>query len=209
MNKFNPCWPALKFASSLLFLMVFSACSSQPAKQSQFYLLNKVPTSNHAVPPQGELAGAAIAYTLEIRLPDYLKRSNLVMQLSDHQLHYAQFARWAEDLEAGIRKVLASEAAPHHIILTGDYPTFAPQPRLVVDIEHFYPTEQGKVFLAGRYWTVEINQSGPYQRHEFFLQEKQEKDGYEQAVIQMRSLLASLSQSLIDHLKSASSQGTP
>ena len=186
------------FCHATVVLAIFS-CSSQPVGESKFYLLNQVqPVESNPVASKALTSDQSTtrAYTLQINLPEYLKRPNLVMQINQHQLHYAQLARWAEDLDDGIRKVLTNQLAQSQIILTGDYPTFAPQNRLVLEIEHFYPTDQGKVILSGQYWRVDFTDPLTINKHRFFYEEKLTENGYEQAVVQMRSLLGKLADEL-------------
>ena len=71
-----------------LSIMLITACSSNNTAKTQYYLLNS-PTLNKASDNNNNNKPVVIINLLE--LPEYLKQASLVLQLSEHQLHYAHY----------------------------------------------------------------------------------------------------------------------
>jgi uncharacterized lipoprotein YmbA len=90
------------FMVSLLVLL--AACGSSP--KTDFYMLNA---------DQGNLIQAANAATgpavgvWQIKLPDYLDRSELVTRDNEYQITIADFSWWAGNMEANATLLIAAE----------------------------------------------------------------------------------------------------
>ena len=93
----------LRNASLLLALAcLFAACGSTP--QSDYYML----TADARGGPIGEGVSLGVG---PVSIPDYLKTRQIVMNRNDHLLQLAEYDRWAEPLDAGVRRVVAVNLA--------------------------------------------------------------------------------------------------
>jgi len=176
--------------STLLF-----SCAEAPSPQLTYYLLNTPVVTPVKQLPEKNNTGLVID---EIVLPQYLKQPSLVMLMAENQLHFSHYHLWAESLEQSIHKVL-------WLLLT--YPEQATQDNLfnklhvTVEIDNFFPSEQGKVILSGRYWLTtsgsKVNKK-LYKKYEYEFNFTQNinADGYSQAVKQMLDLLEQLSKEI-------------
>ena len=73
-----------------LSIMLITACSSNNTAKTQYYLLNS-PTLNKASDNNNNNNNKPVVIINLLELPEYLKQASLVLQLSEHQLHYAHF----------------------------------------------------------------------------------------------------------------------
>jgi uncharacterized lipoprotein YmbA len=102
----NTWWRALSTGLSLLFL---PGCLVTPVKDtSKFYALGL-----HSLPGESPQKGCEILQELLIKidfqvtsLPSYLRKSQLMIQLSEHEVQFDEFHRWAEPLEEGLARVI-------------------------------------------------------------------------------------------------------
>jgi uncharacterized lipoprotein YmbA len=102
----NTSWRALSTGLSLLFL---PGCLVTPVKDtSKFYTLGL-----HSLPGESPQKGCEILQELPIKidfqvtsLPSYLRKSQLMIQLSEHEVQFDEFHRWAEPLEEGLARMI-------------------------------------------------------------------------------------------------------
>ena len=180
----------------LLAIALLTGCNSNPAKKSNYYLLN-----SSAVQSESSQLVAQPDYVLErIRMPDYLVQPNLVMQLSDHRLHYAGYDMWAESLQTAVSKVLVSELQNKGLKVHDHSETDLEVNRLFVRIDHFYPTDNSRVILSGKYWVEDPVNKKVIRGSQFRFQDNLDRDGYAHAVAKMRELVDALSGQLIKEL---------
>lgn len=175
---------------------VLTGCNSSPAKKSNYYLLNStsIQSGTNQLMAQPD-------YVLErIRMPDYLVQPNLIMQLSDHRLHYASYDMWAENLQAGVSKVLISELQNKGLKIHDHTETDLEVNRLFIRIDHFYPTDDSQVILSGKYWVEDPVNKKVLSGNHFKFQEKLERDGYAHAVAKMRELVEKVATELSKRL---------
>jgi len=187
--------------STLLF-----SCAEVPAPAVNYYVLNTPIFNQSADLSSHKLAITAQEKTLiidDIVLPQYLKQPSLVMLVSDNQLHYAHYDVWGESLEQGIKKTLAlflnHQQAEKQLLLPRN--NIDKNVHLSIEIDHFYPTDQGDVILSGRYWfTIKsskvnknIYKNGAL---EFYFKQNITANGYSQAVKQMHALLEQLANNI-------------
>ncbi|MDR2419959.1 MAG: PqiC family protein [Puniceicoccales bacterium] len=91
---------------SLLFL---PGCLVTPVKDtSKFYALGL-----HSLSEESSSKGHEIPEKLPIKidlqvtsLPSYLRKSQLMIQLSEHEVQFDEFHRWAEPLEEGLMRII-------------------------------------------------------------------------------------------------------
>lgn len=132
-------------------------CASAPA--TRYYVLS--PTAQMparaAAPAAAQPAQASIAVVImDVRLPQYLDRSQIVTRGGDHRLRMAESAQWAGDLREDMTRVLAENlgrllesdrviAAPHNLRLQPDV-------RVEVQVLRFERDAGGRVELSARWW---------------------------------------------------------
>jgi uncharacterized lipoprotein YmbA len=85
-----------------LLVALLAACGSSP--RSNYYLL----TTDVTVPPSGDDPSLGIG---PIRVPEYLNRNGLVYSRQGNQLQVSTTERWAEPLEAGIKRIMSANLA--------------------------------------------------------------------------------------------------
>ncbi|MBS0336770.1 MAG: membrane integrity-associated transporter subunit PqiC [Proteobacteria bacterium] len=131
-------------------LALLAGCASDPV--TRYYVLAATaPASSQ--PPAPKAMAVVIR---DVRLPQYLERTQIVTRGSDHRLLMADYELWAGDLRQDMTRVLAENlsrllasdqvvAAPHTLKL-------APDVRVEVEVQRFERDAAGKVELAARWW---------------------------------------------------------
>lgn len=130
---------------------VLCACTSAPV--TRYYVLSA------SAPAPARPAGAGVAVVIkDVRLPQYLDRSQIVTRGGDHRLQMDEHAQWAGNLREdmtrvlveNLRRLLGSErviAAPHSLRLLPDY-------RVEVEVLSFERELDGRVGLSARWWLM-------------------------------------------------------
>jgi uncharacterized lipoprotein YmbA len=170
------------FLISLVFLL--SACSAIEKEQPvNYYVLDAKPSA---------LTAKAITRNIAIDrvdLPDYLNQPNIVLRDDSQKLHVAYYHSWADDLGSSIRRVMISE-----LNVLSDDSRFSARcldcESIKLSLNHFYPTTQGEVVLAGDFQIKPLNKAITTQS--FLITLDLENDGYEHAVDKMRLALFQL-----------------
>ena len=85
-----------------LLLLLVTGCGSSP--RSNHYLL----TTDVATPPGGETPSLGIG---PVVVPEFLNRNSMVYSREGNQLEISSTERWAEPLEAGIKRVVGINLA--------------------------------------------------------------------------------------------------
>jgi uncharacterized lipoprotein YmbA len=165
-------------------LLLLSACSAIEKEQPvNYYVLDAKPSA---------LTTKAITQNIAIdrvELPDYLNQPNIVLRDDSQKLHVAYYHSWADDLGSSIRRVIISELN----VLSNDS-RFSARctdcESIKLSLNHFYPTTEGEVVLAGDYQIKPLNK--PMTTQSFLITLDLENDGYEHAVDKMRLALFQL-----------------
>lgn len=85
-------------------LILLAGCVSVPSSQeSRFYGITAL---NESETKPVELSSEFAVAVSQIKVPGYLNRPHIVTQDEDHQVHFAQFDRWAEPLNEGMTRVI-------------------------------------------------------------------------------------------------------
>lgn len=85
-----------------LLLLLVAGCGSSP--RSNHYLL----TTDVSTPPDGETPSLGIG---PVAVPEFLNRNSMVYSRQGNQLEISSTERWAEPLEAGIKRVVGINLA--------------------------------------------------------------------------------------------------
>ena len=176
----------------LMALTVISSCATTEDAQSiSYYLLDPVPAES-----QRQLTAESVQL-LPIDLPDYLRQNRLVIRKQDNQIQQANYHSWADSLSASIRRVLINDLNGR----SSDF-SFVADCRscqsMRIAIDHFYPTEAGRVVLSGLL-EIEVDEQSTY-REQFFFSNELRRDGFDNSVGQMRELLEELGELSYDRL---------
>ena len=144
--------------------LLLGACQTSPAPETRYYLLQ-----SGAAPSTAQGAEVRI---VRLRLPAYLKQSNLMLSISEYEIRPAMYHQWSEPLEDGVRRVLEAELASR--LGSGEPDGRARE--LVVEIDIFHASQAGSLLLKGR-WSV----SG-FPEQAFAIEARLDADGYPAAV---------------------------
>lgn len=178
----------------LISLIVLAGCSSQTLQPPKYYVLSGTPA---VLIPQQEKH--PLIEVQSIALSDYLQSSNIVLQISDHELFFSANHLWAEPLQVGIEKVLVNRLASSQEL--SDEPAL----QLDVKIDYFHIVDRDAVILSGSY--VIANSAGEtLLRQRFDLREPLNNSGYEYAVSVMSSILGTLSQKITENVMAQQSR---
>jgi uncharacterized lipoprotein YmbA len=178
---------------TLLSSLVLFGCNSQPTPTSHYYMLNQQLDieSITAISPISKI---------QLNLPEYLKQPNLILQLSEHELSYAYYHMWAENLDEAIAKSLQLDLKA--LAKADDIKTRA---SLLLNIDHFYATIDSKVVLAGSYTLVNTQQTSALSpAYSFAFKTKIDANGYPNSVTKMRSLVQTLAQNIYQNYQTLS-----
>lgn len=178
----------LKGLAFTLGVSLIAGCSLVEKEQPvNYYVLDTQPVA------PGKTAKTTATMVSIVELPEYLDQPNIVLRDASQRLHVAYYHSWAEDLASAIRRVLISELnrADSAIRFTMRCENCA---QLNIVIDHFYPTTQGEVVLAGEYQV--INADRLLFSEVFLIKTALAEDGYEHAVQQMRNAIIRLARDI-------------
>ncbi len=173
---------------SILLIGFLSSCSNNSASNSQYYVLN-----NQVVNTPEDFDQQSNKQLISVvvnELPRYLNQANLVMQMNQHQLHYAHHHMWAEPLQQGLLKALLvdfNNRAKNHIFIAGYQQ--ASILTLIIDIDRFHVTDTSQVTLSGNYRLADQEGALPINTRSFNFSLDLEQDGYTHAVAKLRELV--------------------
>jgi len=176
-------------------------CSSAPTPETNYYLLNNQQSIKLKSSTVDTTSKRTQMIILSINdLPEYLAQPYLVMQMADHQLHYANFHMWAEPLQKGMSKTLLHDL---NNLDPGIY--FVGKSRgvmenklttLFVNIDYFHASSNSKVVLSGQYWLSKQDGNSLPKEQNFYFERQLEQDGYPHSVAKLRMLLTKLAEKI-------------
>lgn len=183
----------------IIICLGLAACASVP--ETKYYVLS-TPSQVTEAPP-GNTQDQAVVGLWHVTLADYLKQSGLVLQTDTHQIRPANYHRWGEPLDRGIRRSLGQH-------LAANLPGYRIEPsledirqmdyRLDVEVERFHGTESGEVEFSGR-WTVYARETGArVASNRFRFVDSLQEFGYSAMIAMQSSQLGQLGESIADNL---------
>ena len=180
---------------SLVFVlsMLTLGCSSSTESTNYYLLTNKV----QSVQTVESLSNSnKKQYQLTVKLPEYLQKPYLVMQLDENKIHYSLFHLWAEPLNKGFSKALLfdlnNEQSSHYVVSSDNAHQLTAE-KILITLDYFHITERASVILAGQF-LVQNGTNKSYQR--FTFEQTLAADGYTHAISQMRLLITQLSKQI-------------
>lgn len=178
---------ALQVSVLVLTFLLMQGCTSAPTSLN-YYLLH----STNSMPLMHSAAQKVIILD-KITLPEYLKQRGLVYQTSDTNLHISTRHLWAEPVEEGLTKVLASALADNQISLyRGDQYPNEESMHITLHISDFISTYEGEVVFSGQYTISSAAEDGSI--HSFKFSASLENDGFPSSIKAMRNTIMQLAQ---------------
>ena len=178
--------------------LLIVGCSSTPSA-TNYYLLNNQPSKLNAISENITVKEKVIVVKVK-ELPEYLEQPHLVMQMADHQLHYANFHMWAEPLKKGFTKALLADLSKQNSMsefiaydrdMNQDKLT-----KLVLSIDFFHASANSEVLLAGQYWMSSSDKNKQFKKQFFSFALTLEKNGYPHSIEKMRRLVSKLAEKI-------------
>ena len=195
--------PLIAAAASFVLLC---ACSSAPA--TRYYALS--PT---AQAPARRAAPVAVVIT-DVRLPQYLDRSQIMTRGGEHRLQVSEYELWAGNLREDMTRVLAENlgrlleserviSAPHNLRLNPDY-------RVEVEVQRFERESGGRVGLSARWWLTQGSDAALLESSSATLlgEPLGENAPYDAVVASMSSVYGELAQSIARSIRSRKPGGS-
>ena len=185
----------MKIATSILMLVMLSACSGTPT-ETHYYLLR-----DNAVAQSRPLA-LSTAYAMgSVTISSYLDRPGLILETNDGEVRPALKHQWAEPVQESIDNFLRTQIS---LSLGEDiFPVdVSPAPsQLEIKINQLHGTRNGEAMIVA-YWWVR-NEDKVISAHQFSETKSLNTDGYGALVEAERSLLVALAESIAAKLKEA------
>ncbi|MBJ7550834.1 PqiC family protein [Marinomonas ostreistagni] len=167
----------------LIGIAILAGCSSQTLQPPKYYVLNGAPA---------HLSASALNQVpLTVRsviLSEYLQSSNIVLQVSDHELFFSANNLWAEPLQVGIKKALENNLSAAGNLQDASF-------QLDLNVDYFHIIDQDSVILSGDF-SVFDEQGRVTLKDHFALRHPLNNSGYEYAVSIMSATLKSLSEKI-------------
>lgn len=189
----------------LAMIVLLQACSTAP-NSTRYYLLSghqpnaSIYEKNRRIHP-----AAQEKISVSLQLPEYLNQPSLVMQIDEHQIHYALFHVWAEPLLMGTTKSLLadlnSQTDASEFVNARTSKWDKPSSHLGVQVDYFHITQDSRVVLSGQYRLGDGTRSRILSSGPFSFEQKLRADGYEPSIAQMRQLVSELASELISQIE--------
>lgn len=157
-------------------VMVLTACSSGSDNKSYYQLPLAVQTGGQNSSSQGN----RLLWVEQVVIPDSLAGNGVVYQTSDVQYVIANNNLWASPLDQQLRNTLVANLnsqLPGWIVAS--QPLGSDQDTLNVTVTGFHGRYDGKVIISGE-WL--LNHQGQLIKRPFYLELKQQQDGYDEMV---------------------------
>jgi len=186
----------MKILAICLCMALLVGCTSKPLSV-RYYLLH---TPENNLPNTADKTKPTAVLQL-LNVADYLRQTNLVMQIDQHELYYSRQDVWAEKLESSFYKALLQDlnTSGHQNYVASSAPeAIDATTSISIQLAHFHATDKSTVVSSGRYWLsgsnqqIEQNKNLTSSSHVFFFESQLKQDGYAHAVEQLRTLVTSL-----------------
>jgi len=186
----------------LLLGLLITGCSSVSLSETRYYLLNnQQPIKQNMAIVDTSISMKKMVVLSINDLPEYLTQPYLVMQMADHQLHYARFHMWAEPLQQGLKKVLLAdlnnESSTTYFMAKNNNIQQDNVPTLFVNVDYFHASSHSKVMLSGQYWLSKPGEVKQMIGKPFYFELRLEQDGYPHSVAKSRGLISKLAEQIV------------
>lgn len=177
----------------VLICVAFTACSSKPVPEQHLYMLNAEATSR----PSAQDFRIGIS---DVSIAPYLRRSDLMLQVSAWEMRPARYHRWAEPLAEGIRNYLRDTLSNSLGAAVDIDPTYraAWSQTISVDINRLHGDLDGTVYLDANY---AVTGTDSQIRKRFTATTTQSTAGYPALVEAQQNLLNRLADDISSSIK--------
>ncbi|GAC18053.1 PqiC family protein [Paraglaciecola arctica] len=185
----------MKIITICLCILLIS-CTSEPLNV-RYYLLHtpqkKVDTKSDVAKP--------IVVVQSLKIADYLRQSNLVLQVDEYELHYSRQDVWAEELGSSFYNALLQDLntnSQRNYVASSSPEAIGATTTINIKLEHFHATDASTVVSSGRYWLsandlkTAKNKVLATSSHSFYFESQLKQDGYSHAVEKLRTLVVNL-----------------
>lgn len=180
---------SLKIIILAVLFSFLSACSSAPNALT-YYLLH--PTNGASVLEREAKQSIVLD---KVTLPEYLKHRGLVYQTSDTNLHISTSHLWAEPVDEGLTKALASALKANNVALVRpDHYASEKAPHISLYINDFVSTYEGEVIFSGQYAVSRASEAVSI--HSFTFKAPLNNDGFASSIKAMRSAIKKLAEDI-------------
>ena len=139
-----------KRAAVCLSLLGVAACGSAPVEERHYSLrLDALSGTDYSSQPV--TGSGAVLVVKSVRLPEYLRSNNLVMQVGDNEILPARRHFWAEPLAESLKSVLEHDLSRHLKEVAIGRGRSADGCSLEVEFERFHATDSARVVSSGYY----------------------------------------------------------
>jgi len=178
-------------------ISVYTGCAgTQP---SRFYSLTAISGIQKIEPKNGAVNGKAIGVG-PVEIPSYVDRPQIVTQKGPHQIHVAEFDRWAGSLKENINSVVAENLSvllSDHMVYV--FPWMAVQPvqyQITVRIMRLDAVPGEAVILDAHWWILGKNERGVVQEQRSQIRIPLSGKGYNDIVAAQSMALGELSREM-------------
>jgi uncharacterized lipoprotein YmbA len=180
----------------LLLSLIFGGCIGGTSQPSVYYVFNaslEQSTAQSLIADQGLGVGP-------IKLPEFLKRPQIVKKQGGNVLDINEFHRWGDSFEAQISSVLVENLSallntPNVHAYPWERP-FIPGYQLYIDFRHFEGQTADSVSLEAVWWIVEKENETTVLTRQTSLIEPTGQKGYQAYVVALNTTLEKLCQQI-------------
>jgi len=190
--------------ASRLFLILalgfLAGCIGGVSQQSVYYVLSPLQGQSSGQSPDFE-PGLGVG---PIKIPEFLKRPQIVARQDKNELIINEFHRWGDSLEAQTINVLVENLS--NLLNTSNisaYPWerhFVPKYQLYIDFRRFEGAAAGPVVLEAVWWVVETQKNKQVFTRRSSFRESIGGEGYKAYVKALNTALEKLSREMADRL---------
>ncbi|MFT2092956.1 membrane integrity-associated transporter subunit PqiC [Paraglaciecola sp. 2405UD69-4] len=173
---------------NLVTLVLLTSCTSAPLSVNYYLLHTPTPIASEAISKKTQI------YFSSLSIADYLHQKSLVIQISQHELHFSRQDLWAEDLKQSFYKALKHDLNLSSGNQYGSTSPFSENELILkVNLEHFNITNEASVISSGTY---RIQDNNKWLDKPFYVSAPLLKNGYPHAVTQLRSTIETLAKQI-------------
>lgn len=179
----------MRFAFALFAVLALAGCLSSPPRPDNHYYTLLQPDQKI----EWETGNEDVQLSV-VSIPDYLKQSRLVMQSDSGKVTFANFHRWANNVESEIEHNLVLQS--NKISSTLNYVNNCDNCSSIdIVVTNMLVSESGQAFFSG-YWLA-IDADNSTIRQSFLYQQAIDGDGYQSAVSSYRNLINKLATDIV------------
>jgi len=172
MNISNPLGIRTLVSVSLLFVFAFAGCKNlRPVEDlNRFYVLS----ASGKAPAEGRANQNLTIGVAPVEAPGYLQSTRIAIRRGTNEIYYSEYRQWAEHLDKGIQRVLASDLSallPSARVITSAWQIGDVKAEVHVSIHRFELDESGEATLECE-WRILSPENGRVLRLEHALLSK-------------------------------------